>query len=227
MKSPELQLVLDEADGEIAKLEDLRAAKKVVLNQTSTGKNADRYDSIRMAGEVAELDFKIQAQADKRDFAIKQMSDLKVEAPIDGTVVTWDVKKLLNEKPVRWGESLLKVADENQQWQLRFLAPEKSMGYILEAAQHNQQGIEGLKVDYFFSSRPEQKFEVTVAEAGKSTEKSKSEELGVRLVCNVAPEQKLQRHGAQVTGDVQCGRRSIAFVWTHEIVDAIRRQLVW
>ena len=227
LKSPELQLILNESDGEIAKLEDLRAAKKVVLNQTSTGKKADRYDSIKMAGEIAELDFKIQAQRDKRDFALKQMKDLKIAAPIDGTVVTWDVKKLLNEKPVRWGESLLKVADENQKWQLQFLAPEKSMGYILEAAEQNESGIEGLNVEYFFSSRPQQKFEVKVADSGTSTEESASEGLGVRLICNVAPEQQLQRHGAQVTGDVQCGKRSIAFVWTHELVDAIRRHLVW
>ena len=227
LRSPELQLALDEAEGEIEKLKDLRSAKKIVLNQASTGKKADRYSSITMAGEIAELDFKIQAQTDKRDFALQQMKDLKVVAPIDGTIVTWDVKKLLHEKPVRWGESLMKVADENQQWQLQFLAPEKSVGYILKAAEHNQNGIRELSVEYFFNSRPQQTFEVSVADVGKSTEQSVSDGLGVRLICSVAPEQQLQRHGAQVTGDVQCGKRSIAFVWTRELVDAIGRHLVW
>lgn len=227
LSSPELQQILDEADGEIAKLKDLRNSKNVVLNQSSTGKKADRHESIRLAGEIAELDFKIQAQQDARDFALKEMHKLKVVAPIDGTIITWDAKRLLHEKPVRWGETLLKVADEKQQWQLQFLAPEKSMGYVLEAANKNEQGINGLNVEYFFSSRPNQQFKVNIADAGNATERDVSDTLGVRIICDVSPEQNLQRHGAEVTGDIHCGKRSIAFVWTHELVDAVRRHLVW
>jgi len=101
------------------------------------------------------------------------------------------------------------------------------MGYILDAAEENTHGIEGLNVEYFFGSRPNQSFEVAISNAGKSTEIGRAHELGVRIICGVSPEQELQRHGAQVTGDVQCGKRSIAFVWTHELVDAIRRHFVW
>ena len=137
------------------------------------------------------------------------------------------MQKLLFERPVHWGDTLLKVADENQQWQLQFLAPEKSMGYVLDAAKADDQGIRGLNVEYFFSSRPDQQYEAKISDAGKSTERDVSNALGVRVICEVAPEQNLQRHGAQVTGDIYCGKRSVAFVWTHELVDAIRRHLVW
>ena len=227
LRSPELDQMLDEADGEIAKLSDLRASKKVVLNQSSTGKKADRHESIRLAGEIEELDFKIEAQQDARNFALREMEKLTVVSPIQGTVVTWNAKKLLSEKPVRWGDSLLRIADENQQWQLQFSAPEKSMGYVLDAAERNENGIHGLSVKYFFSSRPDRRYTAKILDAGKSTEMDASETLGVRVICNAAPDQNLRRHGAQVTGDIHCGKRSLAFVWTQELVDAIRRQLVW
>ena len=169
---------------------------------------------------------RIEAQKERRNFALEQIEELKIYAPIRGTVITWDLERLLNEKPVRWGETLLKIADEDQQWQLRFLAPEKSMGYVLEAANSNSEGLNGLSVDYFLSSRPEDKFATLIKVAGKATENDPRNGLGVRLICNVDPDQQLQRHGAQVTGDIDCGKRSIAFVWTHELIDTVRRHLV-
>jgi len=37
----------------------------------------------------------------------------------------------------------------------------------------------------------------------------------------------VRRHGAKVIADVHCGRRSIGYVWFHELVDSLRRRFVW
>lgn len=226
LRSPELQQLLDEVDGEIAKLKNLKSSKRVVLNQTTTGKNVDRYDSLRLAGEIAELDLRIEAQNEKRDFVLAEIEELVVHAPISGTVVTWDLQKLLHEKPVQWGETLLKIAAEDEKWELRFLAPEKSMGYVHEARNRQTVNANGLSVDYFFNSRPEDKFSTRTEVVGNATENDSKNGLGVRVICEIDPKQELQRHGAQVTGDIHCGKRSVAFIWTHELIDTIRRHLV-
>ena len=45
--------------------------------------------------------------------------------------------------------------------------------------------------------------------------------------CPVAATQTVRRHGAKVVGDVACGRRSLAYLWTYQLVDALKRQFVW
>jgi hypothetical protein len=227
LRSPDLEFQREEAIAEIQKLKKFKAAKEIALNQATTGNTSDRSTQATLASEIADIEFQINANEDKREHASRRIDELKIFSPISGRVVTWNVKKLLHEKPVRWGDPLLKVADEQSEWELRFKASEKKIGYILEATHGMQDRPGEPKVEYFFQSNPDQKYWTSIKKMAESTEMDSEVGPSVAIDCEIDPHQVLKRHGAKVVGDVICGKRSVGYVWTYEMVDAIRRQFVW
>ncbi|MEM9943307.1 MAG: biotin/lipoyl-binding protein [Planctomycetota bacterium] len=227
LRSTELDQNYREAVGEIEKLTKLKAAKQIILNQSTNGGFGENSESTQLASEIADLDFQIRSYEQKKEYAAKQMEELKIHANMDGTVVTWGVQNVLRQKPVNWGDPLLKIADETGGWELRFHAPETKIGYLEEASQDPSQSLNDLEVEYFFQANPDKQFRVSISETAKSTENDPEYGANVKIRCPVSPDQQLKRHGAKVVGDVDCGQRSLFFVWTYELVDTIRRQFVF
>jgi len=226
LRSPALDLELEETVKEIVKLSEFKSAKTIALNQV-TNRNADDPSLLaKLASEIADLEFQIADLRDKQSFVQRRIDELSIHAPIAGRVVTWNVQKMLTEKPVRWGDPLLKVADEESQWELQLKASEKKIGYLL-AAQSELESPNDVPVEYFFQSNPDRKFQTKIRETADSTEMDPEFGPSVAVLCDIDRQQQLKRHGAKVVADVDCGKRSIAYVWTYELVDAIRRQFVW
>ena len=61
------------------------------------------------------------------------MADLEVYSPIDGQIVTWDLKNRLEGRPVQRGPALLRVANPEGDWELDLHMPEDRMGHIARA----------------------------------------------------------------------------------------------
>lgn len=224
LSSPSMQQELEQVQGELAKLQDLKLSKRILLNQAATGNVGDTNLQTELASEIADLEFQLQLLSEKRDFINGQLAELKIHAPITGTVVTWDVRQVLRRKPVHWGDPLLKLADEESQWELRLQAPENKIAYILEAARRQD---EALTVKYFYNANPNERFESAIKTMANSTETDAEIGPSVAIVCDIDPAQSKQLHGAKVVVDVVCGRRSIGYLWTYEIIDTVKRQFVW
>ena len=223
LHSPEMELAMTRNVGEFEKLAKLLDAKNIALNQASSDPNASPSIIGQLSSEVSDIEYQISSLADEKKYLLEQQNELRVNSPIAGNVISWKVEELLMNKPVRWGDALLNVANEAGDWQLRFLVPERRIGYIL-AAQAADRGVE---LEFFFESNPQIRFASRISEIGKSTERDS--DLGpVAVVFCPAPDQDyVRRHGARVIADVNCGRKSIGFVWTHELIDSLRRRFVW
>jgi pyruvate/2-oxoglutarate dehydrogenase complex dihydrolipoamide acyltransferase (E2) component len=61
-----------------------------------------------------------------------KQAELMVKSPIDGTVVTWQLKERLNSRPLQVGQVLMRIADLNKEWQLELHMPEQRMGFVEE-----------------------------------------------------------------------------------------------
>lgn len=225
IRSPELNLELDKAFSDIKKLEKLKEAKQIVLNQNSSG-NSDPSLVAKLASEISDLDFQMaNLEEQKRHLTLKR-EELKISSPISGQITTWQVRENLSNRPVRWGDPLLNIAKLDGDWQLIFRVPERRIGYILDR-QDQLSSDEPLELEVFLESSPDKKFRVTVVSIDQST--VRNPELGpiTFLKCAAPPELLAKRQGATVSGDVDCGKKSIWFVWTREMTDAIRRRFVW
>ena len=124
-------------------------------------------DGVRIFGELAESREKLVNLKAQRDLDLKRIDELSVRSPIDGVVVTWDLKDRLSGRPVQRGQTLLRVADPKGPWQLELKLPDNNVGF-LTSAQH-ELGKE-LNVTYILATDPSTKFQGKVCEVAESAE---------------------------------------------------------
>ena len=58
---------------------------------------------------------------------------VEVRSMADGVVTTWDVEKLLRNRPVKTGQAVLNVADGSGEWEVELKMSEDRMGYMAKA----------------------------------------------------------------------------------------------
>ena len=88
---------------------------------------------------------------------------------------------------------------------------------------------EALAIEFFFESDPTKKLETRILEISPSTELDPEFGPVVTVVCEAPQDEDnfAKRHGARVIADVTCGKKPIFASWTQELVDSIKRRLVW
>ena len=67
---------------------------------------------------------------EQRDPHSQRSSELRITSPIDGKVVTWKVRELLEDRPVSTGTRLMEIADPTKDWELQIDVPEAKMGHV-------------------------------------------------------------------------------------------------
>ncbi len=223
IRSPDLELAITKSIGESEKLAALLDAKSIALNQASSDPNVAAAIIGQLTSEISDIEFQLKTLADEKKFLELERQKLSVVSPIGGNVITWMVEELLMGKPVRWGDSLATIADEAGPWELRFQVPERRIGYIFNARQEG----EGNEVEFFFDSQPADKYQTTISSIGNAAEPDAEIGPVTTVVCAAPSGDYVRRHGARLKGNVDCGRKSIGYVWTVELVDSLRRRFVW
>ena len=225
LRSAKYEVDLEKASSDILKLQQFKEAKQVALNRVSDI-GSDQNLAAQLASEISDLEFQMEMLKEKEKFLKQQISELLILSPIDGQVTTWEAQENLASRPVRWGDPVLNVAQLEGDWNLIFRVPERRIGYIL-ARDQERDPAEPLELEFFLESDPAKKYLVPVTAINRSA--IVDPELGpvTILKCVLPVELENKRQGATVSGDVDCGRKSIWFVWTREMFDAVRRRFVW
>lgn len=207
LSSPDLELEMEQIEGEKIKFEKLRETKKIALNQAATGNVGDQLTLGKLASEISELDQELGSLVDRKKFIQERIDELVIHSPIKGRVTTWQLKQNILKKPVRWGDGLANIAFEGGEWKLNFKVPEYRIGYLLQARDETD---EPLAIEFFFESNPNQKLKTKILEIAQSTEVDPEFGPIVTVICDVPPGDFAKRHGARVIADVTCGSKSIS-----------------
>jgi multidrug efflux pump subunit AcrA (membrane-fusion protein) len=136
LRNPDLEVAITGVQGDrLANSERLAAVQHSLVVE----KRLSLDERIRLEGERAELEQKQLAFDNQWAlYKIKQL-ELDVKSPINGLVVTWDLRNRLIHRPVQRGQVLLRVADPDGPWQLELHMPENRVGHIV-AFQHGLYG---------------------------------------------------------------------------------------
>jgi multidrug efflux pump subunit AcrA (membrane-fusion protein) len=187
-------------------------------------------DQNRMAGQVQQLEKSLDSLALQLDLLLKKQKQLVLHSPIDGQVVTWDVKNLLEERPVEKGQILMSVADPKGDWQLELHLREDRAGYVARAWNESQAAQAKLGADYILATAPGHRLQGVVTQID-STADVRGDEGNTVLVKvaidRTAIDESELRPGASASAKIHCGRRSLGFVWFHELVAAIRSKVLF
>lgn len=221
LESTELDVQLEGVIGqELETIAKLQAARRQVSNRSLSTVDRNYYRA--QANEFTE---KLASLREQGRLLLERKEHMKVKSPIAGYVVTWDVEDLLLQRPVSRGEVLMTIANSKGDWELEVLMPENRMGHVMRAVKDKDQD---LGVEYITATTPDKPLHGTVREIHRAAEMDEAEGHVVRILVDIDKNDLTDpRPGATVTAKVHCGRRSIGYVWLHELFEWFQSRVLF
>jgi multidrug efflux pump subunit AcrA (membrane-fusion protein) len=179
-------------------------------------------DRLPLSAEAMQLELRQKSLVEQASILSKRREELTLRSPFAGEVLTFDVQHALRGRPVERGQVLFTVADLNSSWQLDAMVPQDRIGHVIAA----EQSKEPLSVRFRLAGDNEHIYHGSVREVAESAvldPKQIADQLPeVRIEISV-DEQSLPtaRPDMQARVRINCGRRSLGYVWLHDAWDNI------
>jgi hypothetical protein len=219
--SPGLAMQQKEIDGRIRTLEKKHDSLTVAVSQTA----ADRSEQIiqaKIAAEVAEIEQEIQGLREQSLIVSDEMLRLMVTSPIAGRVVNWNFAQSLESRPVRRGDSLLKVADTTKGWRLEIYVPDGEFGHVRRAWEDNDR----VRVDYVILSQPERPRAANLTKLARAVQYTDRGGTAVPVFADLTdkslPPDLLG--DSAVRARIHCAPKPRGFVWFRQIIESLQRR---
>lgn len=217
----------------VGQLQTAQAELDAILVKRSQGMRRDPRAENRtpesfenLSADQLKLTKQIENLIQRRDLLQKREDELKLLSPINGQVLDWEVEQVLAARPVSRGELLMKVADVDGRWVLDLELPDKRTYHVVSAQNESE---EPLVVRFQLVNEPGKTYRGQLKSSASIVDLDEdSEEPFVPLEAEIdKSEIPHLRHGLSVVGRVECGQRSVAYVWTYQLLETVRRYLFW
>jgi multidrug efflux pump subunit AcrA (membrane-fusion protein) len=229
LRSTQVETTLTEVVGKLrATEEELRSVQR----ELATGRMLKPEERNRLIGRQSELKQTLESlKSQWALYKIKQ-AQLEVRSPIDGQIITWDLRNRLLTRPVQSGDQLMQVCDPADRWRLEVHMPENRMGHISNAQRTMKN--ENLDVSYILALEPGKTRHGKIEEVNRSAEVRGDEGNTVLIYVTLDKaeleqlrEQQKLRQGAAVTAKVHCGRRALGYVLLHDLIEFIQSRVLF
>lgn len=236
LENDELEGQIEEARASVRKYEHLGNGKKSEISQMEQSLNLAADEEKRnTAASIERLKVELRGIEGDLDIAGQQVTTLEnrkkekltIRAQADGRIPDFQLRQLLEDRPVRQGDHLFDIMNDNGEWHMELLVQEKRMGHILraqrEAIAKNQTAE--LPGRFTLATQPDAKFDCHLTKV--ATRSTTDTELGtvfeLNAVANGGQTLPEKRIGAEVTVKLYCGKSS-AFYWCFgDVVDTVQK----
>ena len=219
LKSRELEKALLDQAGHLSQKMKARDAARADLRTRSTPQA--RGQSARDQAQLEIINSEIETIHRQLELLERQQEQLVVRAPISGTITTERSRERLLDRPVHRGESLLEIMDEAGAWQLELAISERKSGHFL--SYHQQQAQ--VPVKFRLLSVTPQTFDCQVTRLADRMVTTPESGTSSLIFCDVSNlEFPARQIGSEVSARIQCGKKSLLFLWFHEFWELLQRQ---
>ncbi len=223
LRRPQLDFEFKQVLGELQTSRKRLAALEAERVQTPRDSDEQRRQYGLLAAQGEELRELIRSLEAQYAILEQKQKDLEVRSPMDGEILTWNVKQLLSARPVDRGQTLMTVGDLSGPWQLEVRVPDRQIAHVLAAQRELGQPLE---VSYVLGTAPAVKLHGTIRQVALRAEVPEGEAPCVQVFVDVDRGELPELvPGASVFAEIDCGRRSAGYVWLHDFVDAVRTSL--
>ena len=227
---PLIKLHNDDLSAELVKVKsELQEKLKLLHTLNAQADESERLgkkeEKLKAKGKALETQVEIDGAQEQEKILKERLKRLTVLAPITGTVTTFQVQQLLENRPVKRGDLLLQVMDDQADWQLELEIAEHRVGRILKA----QQTLgPHLPIEYRLLTSPESSFEATLKSLGTrivtAEEQGSVLEARATLDPNKLPSRAI---GADVRARISCGESSLGDVLFGDVIEFIQKYFWW
>jgi len=224
LRDPRLDLDYSRVSGELQTAQARLDAVQAKRSSRNTSPDA-REEARQLAAEEEQLKEQVRGLETQQQQLSKLHDELRVTSPISGVVLTWNTKDVLQDRPVKQGQALVTVADPAGPWVLEVRVPDADVGHLLAAQQHSGSP---LPVSFLLATDPAVTHRGQIERVALATDMASDDSPGALTIVRIAGERPGDaRAGTGVTARIHCGRRSIGYVWLHDLFDAIRTQVLF
>ncbi|MCO6454053.1 MAG: efflux RND transporter periplasmic adaptor subunit [Pirellulaceae bacterium] len=227
---PLLQLASTELDLELERAETQRITTNKQLEsigiQRVTGDarpDAPEFRADQLSAQELEFAQLLRSQERQIELIQRRIESLLVRSPLAGRVLTWDLEQTLQNRPVQRGQMLLRVADVAGPWQAELEVPAHRIGHVLAAWDDGQRP---LAVRLTLGTDPGVVYPGTLLEVAQTASLNHRGQPVVMVKVRVEREIPQRHPGATVNARIDCGRRSLGYVWLHDLIDTVRAKLL-
>jgi multidrug efflux pump subunit AcrA (membrane-fusion protein) len=224
LSSAEIDLELEKTRGEFETTKKRLASVESALMQGDPRGEVPQYDSERMAAEHEELKLLLASQQRQIVLLSDERQELTVCSPIDGRVLTWNVERLLEDRPVQRGQILLTIANPHDDWMAELRVPDDRIGYILAASREQRTP---LTASFELATEPGIVHTGVLTGIANRAELTGGDRSTVQVKLDVPANESIQmRPGATILARINCGQKPLGYVWFHDLFTAVR-QWMW
>ena len=216
MTNNELMVQIENLQGQIAQTnEQIRNFERQQASQ-----ELNNFDSIMLDGELLKTKAKLISLKNELQIKKNHESQLLVVSPVDGVVINWQVRQNLLMRPVKRGQNLMTVVDPAGGWQLELEIPERRMGHLLNRI---AEADEPVQVEFSLVSHPGSAIEGSLEKVDQTLDVYSDDGNSAKAIVRFDNEQispELLKSGTRIKAKLNCGTRSIGYVWFHELFES-------
>ena len=238
LENDELVGQIEEAKASVRKYEQLVIGKRaeIVQSELNIPKMSDEEKSqslanierMRVEQRGIEGDLEI-ARQQVLNLENREKEKLTIYAQADGRIPNFQLRQLLEDRPVRQGDHLFDIMNDNGAWQMELLLQEKRMGHILRAQRKAAATNESIELPgrFTMATQPDAKFECHLTKV--ATRSTTDTDLGtvfeLNAVANGGQTLPEKRIGAEVTVKIYCGQSTLFYWCFGDVVDTAQKWL--
>jgi multidrug efflux pump subunit AcrA (membrane-fusion protein) len=208
-------------------------SQRMVYKKQAESNKVTGEEKAQLRGQENEAKIKAESAEKQIKIILEQLESMKIRAPQDGIITTWEPQKSLKNRPVEIGTELLQVAGVAGEWEMEVDVPDDDMGPVLAAQSKLQKEVAagtkppGSTLEAYFvtATDPEHRYPGFVRRIAAKAETVEAKHV-VKVTVGfsekvrndfLARNQTL-RPGSEVRARVQCGEARLAYVLLRDVV---------
>ncbi len=185
---------------------------------------ADREQELNSEGERATAIVELEGAKRKLAILEERLKRLTVVSNFDGVIATFQPNQLLRGRPVRQGDLMLEVMEDEGPWRLELRIPEHRMGHVIESLNQNHQ----LSVGFVAMTDVYSTKSATLTEIATRTDHNETDGAYVRAYAKIDKDSiPNQRIGAEVSAKIRCPDYSLFYCLFGDVVEFVSKYLWW
>lgn len=223
-----LGLLKGDIETERKRLSAIEAVKSSIDRGTREGQ--------RELGRLSSQEIESQQQIENLNIELTQLEmekqRLQLKSPLDGIVVTRDVKAKLLDRPVDRGSSLLQLIASDGKWLAKIRVPDSRISHLMnrlpEAHEHGEEydarETSRIPVTLSIATHPEKEFAGVIRDVSNVAEvDERTGQAFIMTTIELSHDDDITfQPGSSAIAEFNCGTTSIGYAWFNEFIDSIR-----
>jgi hypothetical protein len=219
LRSPSLELQIEEVAGQQRALEEKKNGLRVAVNQLSSNAT-DLANQTRLSADLKIVEVQELQSRKKQEFLLQQKEELLVRSPIEGMVVGGDLERELSDRPLQRGEALFRVADLQGPWQLMLLVADRDGGYVQKAMEQGP-----VEFDWGLENSTQKGLRASLESMTKDVDQRPGQGP-CRIAKASIQKQQIDQPviGAVAYARIPCGTRPLWYIWSRPLVEFLQKR---